>query len=123
MTFCEFSELFIKQNILKDSDIIDNQAFLDSPKVWHGYAAAEFIRNEFSVHNVEIINAVRYHTTGRGEMSPIEEVIYLADLVSADRHYPGVESLRAKSYRSLDEAMMDALEYMLGSIAKKKLPL
>ena len=56
-------------------------------------------------------------------MSEIEKAVYLADLISADRTYPGVETLRAKTYRSLDEAMMDALEYMLGSIAKKKLPL
>jgi len=110
-------------NILKDSDIINDQAFIDSPKVWHGYAAAEYIRDEFSVHNVEIINAVRYHTTGRGEMSRIEEVIYLADLVSAERSYPGVESLRAKCYRSIEEAMMEALDFMLGEVAKKRLPL
>ena len=110
-------------NILKKSDIINDQAFLDSPKVWHGYAAAEFIRDEFSVHNIEILNAVRYHTTGRGEMSPIEEVIYLADLVSAERSYPGVEALRAKCYRSIEEAMMEALDFMLGEVAKKRLPL
>ena len=110
-------------NILNDSDIINDQAFLDSTPVWHGFAAAEYIKREFSLYNVEILNAVKYHTTGRWEMSEIEKAVYLADLVSADRHYPGVESLRAKSYRSLDEAMMEALEFMLGNIAKKKLPL
>jgi len=110
-------------NILGDSDIINDQAFLDSFPVWHGFAAERYIKNEFSIYNLEILNAVKYHTTARGGMSEIEKAVYLADLVSADRHYPGVESLRAKSYRSLDEAMMDALEYMLGSIAKKKLPL
>jgi len=110
-------------NILKDSDIINDQAFLDSTPVWHGFAAAEFIKREFSLYNVEILNAVKYHTTGRWEMSEIEKAVYLADLISADRTYPGVEALRAKTYRSLDEAMMEALEFMLGNIAKKKLPL
>ena len=110
-------------NILKDSDIINDQAFLDSSPIWHGFAAAEYIKNEFSLYNVEILNAVKYHTTGRGNMSEIEKAVYLADLISADRSYPGVEALRAKSYRSLDEAMMEALEFTLGNIAKKKLPL
>ena len=110
-------------NILKDSDIIKNQSFIDSIPVWHGFAAAEFVQNEFSMFNQEIINAIRYHTTGRGEMSRIEEIVYLADLVSAERSYPGVEALRAKCYRSIEEAMMEALEFSLSKIAKNRLPL
>lgn len=110
-------------NIMESSDIIKNQAFLDSPKVWHGFAASVYIQNEFSVYNTEIINAVRYHTIGRKGMSLIEEIIYLADLVSADRHYDGVESLRAKAYRSIEEAMVDAFEFAIGSLVKAGMPI
>lgn len=110
-------------NIIENSDIIINQPFKDSPKIWHGFAAAEFIKKEFSIYNTEIIEAVRYHTTGRGEMSRIEEIIYLADLVSADRVYSGVEALRAKAYRSIDEAMLEALQFSLSSLVKSAAPI
>ncbi|MBP0982076.1 MAG: nicotinate (nicotinamide) nucleotide adenylyltransferase [Oscillospiraceae bacterium] len=110
-------------NIIENSDIIINQSFKDSPKIWHGFAAAQFIQDEFSIYNSEIIEAVRYHTTGRGEMSRIEEIIYLADLVSADRHYNGVEALRAKAYRSIEEAMLEALQFAITSLGKTAAPI
>lgn len=110
-------------NIIGNSDIIINQSFKDSPKIWHGFAAAEFIQKEFLIYNLEIIEAVRYHTTGRGEMSRVEEIIYLADLVSADRHYNGVEALRAKAYRSIEEAMLEALQFSISSLVKSAAPI
>lgn len=109
-------------NILSGSDIINNQTFKNSPKVWHGFAAAIFIQNEFSVLNTEIINAVRYHTTGRDNMSRMEELVYLADLVSADRSYSGVEALRAKAHHSINGAMLEALQYALKSLVRKEAP-
>jgi HD superfamily phosphohydrolase YqeK len=42
-------------------------------------------------------------------MTLLEKILYIADLISADRHFPGVESLREKAYRCLDEAVFDAL--------------
>jgi len=94
----------------------DDPAFLGSPPIWHGYAAAVFAEKEFGVHNVDILNAVRYHTTGRGEMSRLEEVVYLADLISAERSFPGVEALRAKAYRSLNAAMLESLSFSIGEM-------
>ena len=85
-------------NLLAGSDIIKDPVFLKSFPVWHGFAAAIYIQRELSVLNAQIIDAVRYHTTGRGDMTRIEEIIYLADLISADRDYPGIEALRAKAH-------------------------
>lgn len=48
----------------------------------------------------DIISAeVRYHTTGRENMEALleEKVVYIADYISADRKYPGVERMREKS--------------------------
>ncbi len=98
-------------NLLEDSDIIKDPVFLQSFSVWHGFAAAIYIQRELSVLNAQIIDAVRYHTTGRGEMTRLEEILYLADLISADRSYPGVEALRAKAYRSIEDAMLEALAF------------
>ena len=40
--------------------------------------------------DVEIINAVRYHTSGRMNMTLLEKIIYLADYIEPGRQFPGV---------------------------------
>lgn len=109
-------------NLLGGSDIIKDPTFAESFPVWHGFAAAIYIQRELSVLNSQIIDAVRYHTTGRGEMSRIEEIVYLADLISADRSYPGVESLRAKAYRSIDLAMLESLQFSIKNLIQNSAP-
>ncbi len=109
-------------NLLEGSAIIKDPVFLASERIWHGFAAAIYIQRELSVYNTQIIEAVRYHTTGRGEMSLLEEIVYLADLTSADRRYPGVEALRAKAERSIPDAMFEALQFILGDLAHSGRP-
>lgn len=109
-------------NLLADSDIIKDPVFLASGRIWHGFAAAIYIQRELSILNTQIIEAVRYHTTGRGGMSLLEEIVYLADLTSADRRYPGVEALRATAERSIPEAMLESLQFILGDLVKNGRP-
>ena len=52
------------------------------------------------IEDEDIINAVRYHTVARAGMSRLEQIIYLADLTSAERDYPDVERMRRLSDRS-----------------------
>lgn len=109
-------------NLLAGSDIIKDPVFLQSLPVWHGFAAAIYIQRELSVLNAQIIDAVRYHTTGCGDMTRIEEIIYLADLISADRDYPGVEALRAKAHRSIEAAMLESLQFSVMKLLKNDAP-
>lgn len=109
-------------NLLEGSDIIKDPVFLQSFPAWHGFAAAIYIQRELSVLNAQIIDAVRYHTTGRGEMTRIEEIVYLADLISADRDFPGVEALKAKAHRAIEAAMLEALAFSLQKLLKNGAP-
>ncbi|MPN41596.1 hypothetical protein SDC9_189150 [bioreactor metagenome] len=55
-------------------------------------------------------------------MTRIEEIIYLADLISADRDYPGIEALRTKAHRSIEAAMLESLQYSLKKLLKNDAP-
>lgn len=94
-------------------------AELHSRKLWHGIAGAYFIQTEFQVQDEEILNAVRFHTVGRAGMSLLEEIIYLADMISEDRDYKGVEKMRRLTSKSLQEAMFTALHQAISSVIKK----
>ncbi|MDU4860046.1 MAG: bis(5'-nucleosyl)-tetraphosphatase (symmetrical) YqeK [Terrisporobacter othiniensis] len=61
----------------------------------------------FSIKDEEIINAIKYHTTGKENMSLLEKIIYMADLIEEDRNFPRVEELRELTYSGkLEEALL-----------------
>ena len=83
--------------------------------VLHQYTGAYLAEHTFGVTDPDILNAIRYHTTGRPGMSRLEEIIYLADMLEEGRDFPGVEKLRAcLSKESLDETMYRCLKHQTG---------
>lgn len=92
---------------------------LETRSLWHAIAGAYFIKTEFGVEDIDVLNSVRFHTVGRAGMSRLEEIVYLGDLISADRDYKDVEKMRKLSYSSLNEAMLEAFAYSIKSVVKK----
>ncbi|MCS1350405.1 bis(5'-nucleosyl)-tetraphosphatase (symmetrical) YqeK [Mechercharimyces sp. CAU 1602] len=78
-------------------------------ELWHGPVGAEVAREQFGVEEVDVLNAIRYHTSGRPGMSLLEKVIFLADYIEPGRRFPGVEEVRVQAEGSLDLAVMSAL--------------
>lgn len=103
----------------RKSGIILDDLTMELPRLWHGPAAAGYIAQELSVKDRDILNAVYYHTSGRADMSLLEEIVYLADLTSADRDYPDVDDMRATVERSLDAGMKEALRFTICQLAQK----
>ncbi|MCC3867614.1 bis(5'-nucleosyl)-tetraphosphatase (symmetrical) YqeK [Terrisporobacter mayombei] len=61
----------------------------------------------FNINDDEIINAIKYHTTGKENMSLLEKIIYMSDLIEEGRNFPRVEELRELTYSGkLDEALI-----------------
>lgn len=100
-------------------DFAPDEAELYSRKLWHGIAGAYFIRTEFGITDRDILNAVRFHTVGRADMSLLEEIIYIADMISDDRDYKGVAKMRRLAAENLQAAMLTALSDAIGSVLKK----
>ncbi|MDE6730592.1 MAG: bis(5'-nucleosyl)-tetraphosphatase (symmetrical) YqeK, partial [Oscillospiraceae bacterium] len=100
-------------------DFAPDFAELHSRKLWHGIAGAQFLLDEFHIRDTDILNAVRFHTVGRAEMSLLEEIIYMADMISEERDYKGVEKMRRLAQKNLDSAMLEALRDAVSSVMKK----
>ncbi|MBO4338301.1 MAG: bis(5'-nucleosyl)-tetraphosphatase (symmetrical) YqeK [Clostridia bacterium] len=92
-------------------------------KLYHAIAGSIYVEKELGVNDEEIINAIRYHTTGRKNMSLLEKVIYIADFISADRKYDGVERMREKAKISLETAMEEGLQFSIIELSEKLLPI
>ncbi len=89
-------------------------------KLWHAVAGAAYMKTELGIEDEDMIEAVRYHTTARKNMSVLEKVIYVADFISADRNYPEVDDVRKAADESLEKAMMLGLEFCIQEIAKRR---
>ena len=88
-----------------------NEVEQDAPKLWHAIAGAVYVKRVLKIRDKDIVNAVRYHTTARAEMSLLEKIIYIADYTSEERDYKGVEKMRKASNVSLEYAMEEALAF------------
>ena len=92
---------------------------LESPPLLHAIAGAQLLREKFGIADQEILLAVRYHTVGAGGMSKLCQIIYLADLVSADRDYKDVKKMRKYAHTSLEKGMLEALRFSVCDSAEK----
>lgn len=95
---------------------------MKSPALWHSIAGAVYIREELGVTDGDIINAVRYHTTGRAGMSLLEKVVYIADLTSADRSYPDAEYVRRLSELDIDQCIAFSCRWIISDVTSRGLP-
>ena len=75
----------------------------------HGGMAAEAAASEFGVADVDVLNAIRYHTTGRAGMSRLERIVFLADTVEPGRTYDSIARLRDTCLDDLDSGALTVL--------------
>ena len=78
--------------------------------VWHGICAAILARTEWGVEDEAVLSAIACHTAGKPGMSKLDKILYLADMSSAERDWPGVNKLRKLEKKDLDAAMLAALK-------------
>ena len=96
-----------------------DKKYLNNPNLAHGPVAAEMITKDFGVDDKEIIDAVRYHTTGRPCMTMLDKIIYIADATEPGRSYPGVEELRREAESDIDKACLDSLKKTIDFVASE----
>ena len=82
---------------------------LACPGVVHAPVGAFVAENEYGITDAEILDAIRYHTVARENMTLIDKIIYLADITEPYRDFDGVGKLRELCNRDLDLAFCEAL--------------
>lgn len=92
-------------------------------ELWHAPVGAIAIQLDLGIQDLEVIEAVRYHTTGRAGMSLLEKVVCLADYMEPGRKFEGVEEIRQLAYQDLDLALCRALAGTIGFLASRHKPI
>ena len=92
----------------------------------HSILGAEIAKNEYGLDD-DIVNAIKYHTTGRENMSMLEKIIYLADATEPNRNYMSNENelslneLVELIKTNIDEGLEYTLKWNLQSVLRRNL--
>ena len=106
-------QIIIDQNMSKD--LLDFHS-----ELWHAPVGAYLVEQEAGITDREILDAIKYHTTGRIGMTLLEKIVYLADYIEPGRSFPGVDEVREMAKNSLDAAMIGAVRNSIVFLINKK---
>lgn len=90
--------------ILKEmcKDVPEVKGYETLFEILHGFAGAMAAEKEFGIENEDILNAIKYHTIGRENMTVLEKIVYIGDAVEMGRNYPCVNEIRDEVMKDLD---------------------
>jgi nicotinate-nucleotide adenylyltransferase len=96
-----------------------------TPQTLHPFVGAELVRETFHIDEPDILNAIRYHTTGRAGMSRVEKIVYIADKIEGNTRNPlyiqrMTSSLDFRKPWSLDLTMLYLLDSTIQFLMEKR---
>lgn len=90
--------------------------------VIHAFYGAEFAKKEFGIENGNILNAIRYHTTGRAGMSDLEKLVFVADLLEDNRVYKDIDYLRKCVEKDFESGFRECVKEEYKHLSETKKP-
>ncbi|WP_040948302.1 bis(5'-nucleosyl)-tetraphosphatase (symmetrical) YqeK [Gorillibacterium massiliense] len=103
--YCKYWPVEKQRQVILESDLSKDLLLFDKP-LWHGPVGAYVVQRDFGVDDEEVLDAIRYHTSGREGMTLLEKVVCLADYIEPGRDYPEVAHLRTLAETSMEKALI-----------------
>ncbi len=108
-------------------DKTSSEFLLDNKNISHGKIAAHYLKENWTKElaginfTQDVIDGISYHTTGRKNMSRLEQIVYLADAIEPNRNYDRVNEIREISKLDLEKACLITLENTYEHLIEKGL--
>lgn len=91
-----------------------------NPFLLHAKLGAYLAKADYGIDDEEILDAIRWHTTGRPEMTQLDKIIYIADYIEPNRNQaPNLDELRRLARVNLDECLYAILKATLAYLKTK----
>lgn len=88
--------------------------------VIHSFLGAFVAENVLGVKDQEVIDAIRYHTSGKANMSTLGKLVFVADMIEKDRDYDGVDKLRLLYDEDFERCFRECLKEETLHLKNKK---
>ena len=91
-----------------------------NPSLLHAKLGALLAQKAYGVNDPEILSAIRWHTTGKPDMTLLEMIVYMADYIEPNRDKaPNLREIRKLSFENLEEALYQVLESTLSYLSDR----
>ncbi|RFU65782.1 bis(5'-nucleosyl)-tetraphosphatase (symmetrical) YqeK [Peribacillus glennii] len=108
----EMKEIILTQNMNRDLLSYNSE-------LWHAPVGAYLVQKEAGITDPEVLDAIKYHTSGRINMTLLDKCVFLADYIEPGRGFPGVDDVREIAKTDLDQAIIGALRKTIFFLMKK----
>lgn len=86
-----------------------------NPFMLHAKLGAFLAKKKYDIEEEEILDAIRWHTTGRPQMTLLDKIVYIADYIEPKRDKaPNLAVIRQMAFTNLDDALLKILTDTLG---------
>lgn len=111
------------RKVIKDENITLSVDEENTQELWHSIIGPIIARKLFGIEDEEILSAMRWHTTGKENMSKLDKVIYMADMIEPNRNFKGVDVLRRETFKDLDNGVLQGLNHTIKYLLNKDVPI
>ncbi|MBP3468137.1 MAG: bis(5'-nucleosyl)-tetraphosphatase (symmetrical) YqeK [Lachnospiraceae bacterium] len=97
---------------------------IENPFLIHAKLGSCLAEKKYEVSDPDVLSAIRYHTTGKADMSLLEKIVFSADYIEPGRKMiPGLEEIRETIFVDLDRAVYMILEGTMRHLKNKDQPI
>ena len=83
----------------------------DYQQIWHSFVGEIYAKEKYGIDDIEVLNAIKYHTTGHKDMTKLEKVVFVSDYIEKiTRKEQVMIETRKIAFKSLDQAVIKILE-------------
>ncbi|WP_102400122.1 bis(5'-nucleosyl)-tetraphosphatase (symmetrical) YqeK [Haloimpatiens massiliensis] len=105
--------------IVRQEGYVIDEVCKKQPQLLHGLAGAIIAEKVMNIRDREILNSIKFHTTGKKNMTTLEKIIYISDYVEPSRIFSGVDKLREAAFEELDKALIMAFDNTINYVVSK----
>lgn len=105
--------------LAQENDLLGDHIEVIKPDLLHGKVGAFLLEQEGLITDEQILASIRNHTTGHPEMDWLSKLIYIADYIEPERKFPGVDKLRAITYKDWQLGVLAGLNHTLTYLLQK----
>lgn len=111
----KMSKLCEKYHIeLSDNELLNNDLI-------HSKLGAVIAKEHYKIGHPEVLSAIKWHTTGRPDMTLVEKILFVADYIEPGRKNHGrLDEIRPLANQDLDLALMMILEDKINYLKSKE---
>lgn len=94
-------------------NLLSEDIYYYNKEIVHPILGAKLAEDKYAIDDEDILNAIKYHTTGRENMSLLEKIIFIGDYIEPERKFDGIEEIRELAFKDLDASILLALNTSL----------